>query len=102
MARRRRRVTARVSIRPSDKRLLDPDDPVIGRNPAARRHQPAQEDMPEVIERNPEYIEQGLRLTTTVYVLEQRNLDSSEVEAICFALIFFHGVLEIYIRKLED
>ncbi|TGZ56018.1 hypothetical protein DBV15_04756, partial [Temnothorax longispinosus] len=82
-ARRRRRVTARVSIRPPDKRLLDPDDPppsrgsltrdvmapprstrrpskqssgvyfetwrrnhrqarVIGRNPAARRRQPAQ------------------------------------------------------------
>ncbi|KYM80754.1 hypothetical protein ALC53_08755 [Atta colombica] len=79
MARRRRRVT------------------VIRRNSAARRHQPAQ-DMPEVIERNPEYIEQGLRLTTT---LEQRSLDSSEV-AICFALIFFHGVLENHTRKLED
>ncbi|KYN19144.1 hypothetical protein ALC57_08500 [Trachymyrmex cornetzi] len=82
MARRRRRVTVRVSIRPSDKRLLDPDDPVIRRNPVARRHQPAQ-DMPEVIERNPEYIDQGLRLLTT---LEQRSLDSSEVEAICSAL----------------
>lgn len=35
MARRRRRVTARVSIRPSDKRLLDPDDP---RSLVARLH----------------------------------------------------------------
>jgi len=70
---------------------------VIRRNPAARRHQPAQ-DMPEVIERNPEYIEQDFPLTTT---LEQRGLDSSEL-AICFALIFFHGVLENHTRKLED
>lgn len=35
-ARRRRRVTARVSIRPPDKRLLDPDDPT--RSLVARLH----------------------------------------------------------------
>ncbi|KYN02084.1 hypothetical protein ALC62_07074 [Cyphomyrmex costatus] len=113
MARRRRRVTARVSIRPSDKRLLDSDDP---RSPVARLHatlwlllgRPVETKFWRVLRdletqpspsRNPEYIEQGLRFTTT---LEQRSLDSSKAEAICFALICFYGVTHVKMRSCRQ